>query len=75
MVLENSLEIWARGALSMSITYRRPAWPSSGGDLSWREHVNVTYSYIDSTRFLSRLVAVVGWDMDLRRNYKIICWA
>ncbi len=62
--------LWAQGALSMSIIYRRPAEPSCGG--IWAG-VSLSMLLIPMSIlhvFWSRLVPHVGCDRVLRRNSK-----
>jgi hypothetical protein len=48
---------------------------SMGKFSNWREHVNVTYSYVNSTRFLISTVSTCVLQYGSTKELKIICWA
>ncbi len=66
---------WARGALSITIIYRCPAEPSCIGIWAGMSMFMLLIPTSILHVFGSRLVAVVGCDIALHRNFKIICWA
>ncbi len=59
---------WARGALSMSITYRRPAEPSSGEIWAGVNMLMLLIPTLILHIFWSQLVPHVGCDMVLGKN-------